>query len=413
MALDLSTLFTVTVFTSATAGCLLLASWLQHRGVTALAYWGIGFLTGSLATALIVNERSFGEFWSVTVGHVLLAAAYGVVWMGVREFNHRPTWWWAAMAGAIAWIVLAQIDVLYQSPYVRTATMAAIVVSYSTLAAIDFWHARHEGLMSRWPVIVLLILHSVMFLTRIPLAGLVPMPDELTALEIDWLKFLVFETILHAFCVAYLFGGMARERVVLWYKQASLTDPLTGVANRRSFMQQGDKFLQRGRFDNTPTAVLALDLDHFKQINDRYGHAVGDNVLVEFCRIVAATLRPTDLFGRVGGEEFACLLPNTSLENALTVAERLRAACAEYDFHTSAVVTVSIGLAMADTDDLVATLANADRALYRAKADGRNRVACAEPWPQSIGSLSIDGAPGIVPAASALAKRARRISAGL
>jgi diguanylate cyclase (GGDEF)-like protein len=319
------------------------------------------------------------------------------------------------MAGAIAWIVLAQVEVLYQSPYVRTALMAAIVVSYSTLAAIDFWHARHEGLLSRWPVIVLLILHSAMFLTRIPLAGLVPVPDELTALEIDWLKFLVFETILHAFCVAYLFGGMARERVVLWYKQASLTDPLTGVANRRSFMQQSDKFLQRGQFDGTPTAVLALDLDHFKQINDRYGHAVGDNVLVEFCRVVAATLRPTDLFGRVGGEEFACLLPNTSLENALTVAERLRAACAEYDFHTSAAVTVSIGLAMAHTDDLAATLANADRALYRAKASGRNRVACAEPWPPSVGSLSIDGAPGIVPAASALAerKRARRISAGL
>jgi hypothetical protein len=84
MSLDLSTLFVVTVFTSAVAGCLLLWSWLQNREVTALAYWGFGFVTGAGAVALIINEASIGEFWSVTIGHVLLALAYGLLWQGVR-----------------------------------------------------------------------------------------------------------------------------------------------------------------------------------------------------------------------------------------------------------------------------------------------------------------------------------------
>lgn len=386
MALDLSTLFVVTTFTSTTAGGLLLLSWTQHREVTALAYWGAGFLIAAPATALITHQSVVGEFWSVTIGHVLLAIAYGVVWHGVRIFNHRPASWWLSLAGAGVWIAATQIDAFYASLQARTALMAAIVISYSSLAAVDFWHARHEGLVSRWPVIVILVLHAIIFLTRIPLAGLVQMPDQITRLEIDWLTFLVLETILHAFCVAYLFGSMARERVVLWYKNASLTDPLTGIANRRAFMHQGEKLLDRARYDGTPIALLALDLDRFKEINDRYGHPVGDDVLIAFSRMVAAALRPTDLLGRLGGEEFACLLPDTSADNAVLVAERLRNACSQLTHRAggqSFATSVSIGLAMADGGDLAALLARADRALYRAKTNGRNRVEIADLWTEA------------------------------
>jgi UDP-N-acetylmuramyl pentapeptide phosphotransferase/UDP-N-acetylglucosamine-1-phosphate transferase len=94
MSLDVSTLLAVTIFTSAIAGCLLLPSWMQSREIAALAYWGAGFLLGALATALFTARGTIDDFWSIDVGHVVLAAAYGIVWRGVRVFNGRPAPAW-------------------------------------------------------------------------------------------------------------------------------------------------------------------------------------------------------------------------------------------------------------------------------------------------------------------------------
>ena len=109
-------------------------------------------------------------------------------------------------------------------------------------------------------------------------------------------------------------------------ERASLTDPLTGVTNRRGFFQMGERLLMRTRLANQPAALIMFDLDRFKTINDKFGHGTGDEVLVAFCRLATAQLRPNDLFGRIGGEEFASLLPNTTREDALWLAERVRAA---------------------------------------------------------------------------------------
>jgi diguanylate cyclase (GGDEF)-like protein len=98
---------------------------------------------------------------------------------------------------------------------------------------------------------------------------------------------------------------------------------LTGVANRRGFLQAGERLMVRIRFARRPAALLLFDLDHFKSINDKYGHHVGDAVISAFCQLVTSLLRPTDLFGRIGGEEFASLLPNIELQDALVLAERL------------------------------------------------------------------------------------------
>jgi diguanylate cyclase (GGDEF)-like protein len=117
---------------------------------------------------------------------------------------------------------------------------------------------------------------------------------------------------------------MARERMVLRYKNASLIDPLTGVGNRRAFFERGEQLLHRGAFDTRPTGLLLFDLDRFKQVNDTFGHHVGDQVLTTFCGTATAALRPDDLFGRLGGEEFATLLPYASLDEGLAVAERIR-----------------------------------------------------------------------------------------
>src|SRR5262249_13952502 len=152
-------------------------------------------------------------------------------------------------------------------------------------------------------------------------------------------------------CAAYLFGGLAKDRIAVLYRRASLIDPLTGVANRRNFSQVAERMIARARFTGRPIALLLFDLDHFKNINDTFGHHAGDAVLTEFCRLATSLLRPTDLFGRIGGEEFAGLLPDTGRQDALLLAERLRSAL-EATPHTvgrrTLAATVSVGVAISD-----------------------------------------------------------------
>jgi diguanylate cyclase (GGDEF)-like protein len=158
-----------------------------------------------------------------------------------------------------------------------------------------------------------------------------------------------------------------------------LVDPLTGIANRRAFLQDGEAQLKRQATDPRPTAVMLLDLDNFKSINDRFGHAIGDRVLEIFADVTSSCMRHVDIFGRLGGEEFAALLRDTTRERALAVAEQIRsdfAAATREVAGRPVVATVSIGIVISHDAvlDLSALLAQADHALYRAKDGGRNRV---------------------------------------
>ncbi|TWA69125.1 PAS domain S-box-containing protein/diguanylate cyclase (GGDEF)-like protein [Azospirillum brasilense] len=170
-------------------------------------------------------------------------------------------------------------------------------------------------------------------------------------------------------------------------RRLSITDPLTGVSNRRHFVEAAEQELARARRHGRPVTLLMLDLDHFKSINDTHGHAVGDEALRTFTAAGRALLRENDLLGRTGGEEFAILLPETDVAGARMVAERIRRRTAELAVPSgdqAVRFTVSIGVACcaAGTRDVDAMLSSADEALYRAKAAGRNRVVCAlEPTP--------------------------------
>jgi diguanylate cyclase (GGDEF)-like protein len=159
------------------------------------------------------------------------------------------------------------------------------------------------------------------------------------------------------------------------------TDPLTGAINRRRFIELLEGDARRPAGKPAPLAVLMLDLDYFKKINDRFGHATGDEALRHFTAIATRELRDRDHFARLGGEEFAALLPATRLDAALLVAERIRAATADADFRdetgTPVPLSVSIGVTELAPDDErpLAVLNRADKALYLTKASGRNCVA--------------------------------------
>lgn len=170
-----------------------------------------------------------------------------------------------------------------------------------------------------------------------------------------------------------------RRRMEEDLRRMATTDALTGATNRGHFIKKGNDELKRSRRYKRPMTALMLDLDNFKNINDTYGHHAGDEVLKAMVKLCQSTLRETDIFGRLGGEEFAAVLPETPSEGAADVAERLRVKIQEHPVLTGEhkiSFTTSIGIsALADSDnDLSDILKRADRNLYLAKQKGRNRV---------------------------------------
>src|SRR5215207_1114040 len=176
--------------------------------------------------------------------------------------------------------------------------------------------------------------------------------------------------------------GVSLERARLFQEVQSLalTDPLTGLQNRRSLFELGRVEFARMQRMKRSFCCMMLDLDHFKKINDEYGHLIGDHVLQEFARRCKNLVREVDLVGRYGGEELIILLPETDIPTSMQVAERLCTSIASEPikiFNKEISVTVSIGVATQDenTTDLETLIARADQAMYIAKHKGRNRVA--------------------------------------
>ena len=363
------------VFTPAVAGCLLLVSWLQHRRQPALGVWAVGFFTASIAAALIIVARGeIPSFLSIVVGNAILAVAYGIV-VGARTFERKRISVPLALVGLLIWLAACSFSPIYSRPEARASVMAAIGICYTLLAVVELWRGRGDGAW-RWPIIVVLLAHAASIPIHIPVAVAWKHPDPI---DLDFLTFMIFEAAFVSICGAYLFGGLVNERISMNFRQASLTDPLTGVTNRRGFFEIGERHLERARLGNEPIAIVMFDLDRFKTINDQFGHAIGDEVLIAFCRLASAQLRPKDLFARIGGEEFVTLLPNTTTQDALRLAERVRSAIegASHTVEDPLVrMTVSVGVASPTegTTALDVLVSAADNALYRAKTAGRNRV---------------------------------------
>jgi diguanylate cyclase (GGDEF)-like protein len=199
----------------------------------------------------------------------------------------------------------------------------------------------------------------------------------LTSLTLLMLIILMLEAL---FLYRPLFDRLARAHSELI--EAGRTDPLTGCLNRRAFTQEAHGALARARELNQPLAVLMLDIDRFKNVNDRHGHAIGDRVINSVVGTLIDTTRKTDVLCRMGGEEFAIMLPSEAMHSAAEIAERIRNAVSERSIPLTEEgesflnVTISIGIAMLEPTDasLFDVLGRADKALYRAKASGRNRV---------------------------------------
>jgi diguanylate cyclase (GGDEF)-like protein len=388
MSLEVHTLFLLTIDVEAILGLLLLLVWVQNTRVHAVVWWAGAHLLRSLSVMLYGLYGSVPDLISIDLANVILFSSFGVTWNGARVFNGRAPLPGSLIAGAAVWLLACQWPGFDAGSEIRGQLSAAIIAAYAWLTAYEFWRGRSEPLVSRWPGIFLFFTHGALFLLRTPLSALLRGREIEQALTSAWLNVLSLEALLMTIATAFILLAMSKERTELRHKEAAMIDPLTGLLNRRALLQDAELLLQRQVARDRPVAVLLIDLDHFKSINDRFGHSIGDKVLQVFAKTTHASVRDTDLVGRLGGEEFTVILADASSDNAFLVADRIRAA-----FQTNAAAverhvlhaTASIGVAvMVDpAQDLARLLAQADRALYRAKSRGRNRVELADfeaPW---------------------------------
>ena len=379
MSFEVSTLFILTIDVEAILGLLLLLVWVQNTRVQAVAWWASAHLMRASSVMLYGLYGSVPDLVSIDLPNVILFSSFGVTWNGARVFNGRDALPGSLIAGAAVWLLASQWGSMEAGAEFRGQLSAMIIAAYTWLTAYEFWRGRNEPLVSRWPAIALFITHGAMFLLRTPLNALVHGQESDTVLASAWLSVLSLESFLMTIATAFILLAMSKERTELRHKTAAMTDPLTGLLNRRAFLQDAEALLQQQIQRDRPIGVLLVDLDHFKSINDRFGHAVGDKVLQIFARTTRMNLRQTDLVGRLGGEEFTVVLADASVDNAYLVADRLRKA-----FAASAAVidgqplhaTASVGVAVIvdPSQDLAHLITLADQALYLAKARGRNRV---------------------------------------
>src|ERR1700689_2347625 len=280
MNLDVNTLFLVTIYVEAILGLLLLFAWVQNTSIYAVAWWGFADLLRAGSVALFGMYGSVSDLVSIDLANALLFTAFALTWTGARVFDHRRPLPILLFGGAALWLVLCRIPAVAPVWDIRVLLSSGIITTYTWATAYEFWRGRSEPLVSRWPAIFMLFAHGSLYLLRTPFGAMLPwLPTGSEVFQSVWMTVLSFEALLFTIAIAFILLAMAKERTEHRHKTASLIDPLTGIANRRSFLQAGEALLKRQVSDPRATAVMLLDLDNFKSTNDRFGHAVGDRVL--------------------------------------------------------------------------------------------------------------------------------------
>ncbi len=376
--LDTPTLLFVAVCIAGLLGLFLIFAWLQERDTRALAWWGAAYLLGASSLALWNAPQPLLPVPPAIAGGLMFIAC-GMVWNGIRLFHGRRALVLPTFAGAAAWVLLSQADSFANSETARATAGAIIIALYTFSIAFELWRERRRSLRSRFAGIVVPLLHEAIFLS--PVLMKVALPENLSR---GWLDVLALEIMIYAIGTAFLVLIMVKDHQVRVQRTAASTDPLTGLLNRRAFLESSQALVAQQRKAGGQITLMMVDLDRFKSINDRFGHAMGDEALRVFAISIRNSMRLDDVIGRLGGEEFATIVA-AGAEDSARIAERVRAGfeAAGVEIGGEALgATVSIGIATAraDADSVERLLARADSALYLAKSGGRNRVEIAAPW---------------------------------
>lgn len=368
---------TAIVLISAMSALMALVLWALKRSyppsIQGLGRWAQALLTIVVGGVLAASRGQLPDVLTTAVPNFLLSwGVYGLYAGTQRFYGVRPaTGRWLAI---IAAVVLGTMWFTWGDPS-YPARLRLITALMATMFAVHAWFIVRQGMgsFSRRLTVGVLAYIAVIQLVRIATTFFLPTGDSILNTAPQHALFIAsFSVSILLFSVGAVL--MAGDRLRAELELLATRDSLTNTLTRRYMDEACAIELERAHRTGQPLALLMMDLDHFKSINDTHGHQAGDRVLVDFAAKVHGLLRKKDLLGRFGGEEFALLLPNTPLEAALQVAERIRVACVPADKEVGCTVSIGVTLSLPQNDSLDALLSRADTALYRAKKTGRNRV---------------------------------------
>jgi diguanylate cyclase (GGDEF)-like protein len=379
MQLDMMTMAAVAITVTAVLGLVLAFNWARQGGSAFVGLWGLAMLLLSVAIVVANIASRNGLTGVLIVAQAAVVLATAIKWHACRQFAHRHASLLYTLAGPIGLLLVANSGYV-ETFNARLMLVCTLIAAYNFAAAIELSYANGEQLPSRWSAVGLLILTGVSFLSWLPLIATEPIPEIGTVFFSSWFPVVILATVLLRVALAFVVLSMAKERQEQEQRIDALTDSLTGLPNRRALFEAADAVGQRRILGGTPVSVLIFDLDHFKDTNDSYGHDLGDNVLKVFAKTVDMHLNVTSIVGRLGGEEFAAILPGANAATAVEAAETVRRAFARSAAFVNGLAvgaTVSVGVASEiDVDtELSSLFRRADAALYVAKRAGRNQVA--------------------------------------
>nr|WP_246698127.1 GGDEF domain-containing protein [Rhizobium sp. BK275] len=355
-----------------TLALVLFVAWRHNRKSGAYLYWGLGFLFSGIGFALAAARGEIPNLLSIEIGNAVALLGQSAWVAGFLALDRRKMEWWSLLPPAIwlAGVFLPWINedysnrvILYNLSSATGATALAMAV-----AAGDIHRER-----TRIKLMAIFVLQAFLcFGVALAMALVLPSDGEAT-------NFGGAAAMATAFLLIIAFALTCRlimERSERHLRFLTLTDSLTGVLNRRGLLGHFDKIQEKAHDEQHQVGVILFDLDHFKRVNDRFGHQSGDAVLTAFARLARQYI-PNNVFGRMGGEEFAAFVTVRDQTEAEALAESIRAELCRLPINTGEALipaTVSVGIALssaieANIDRMVSA---ADRALYSAKAAGRN-----------------------------------------
>lgn len=371
--IDNATLMVAIAFSGSALMVTLLISWLGARRDSYLISWAGGMAFIVVALALLGLRSGAYDLLTQVGTFTLLITGMALIYLGAVQFRSGSTSW---ALPAVLWttaIVATNIPFVLGLSGVGTVMLNLSCAVFMALSAYQYWAGRAEAPLHLMANAGLYGVTSISFLAC---AALLILDGELvlTAPPSNWAEqFNSIMAIVGLTGVGALSLTLNQFRATKRHQQDAMTDSLTGLLNRRALFDGfGDTDLPAG------TAVLMFDIDHFKQINDRQGHAAGDAVIQQFGVIAGLGMRQGDTLARIGGEEFCAILPAVPIEHAKAIAERIRADFEATPARIGAEIipaTVSVGVATSGHGEgFSSVLSRADAALYKAKGHGRNRV---------------------------------------
>jgi diguanylate cyclase (GGDEF)-like protein len=381
VGLDAGTLITALVVVCSVLAGLLALTWLQNRSVRAFGIWTVCFFLCAIAAAIVGMRDWLPGLLAFDIANVFRLLAFGMAWQAARYFTDGRSNWPLALAPTALWIVAWATILADGDLRQRILITTPLIAAYALSMAGELWRASAPG---RFGVMrlaaALAAIHGIAFAARFFIA--LRMPESVVSAELGLAAPLhpinILEALAAGVAFAFLLLSITKEAIGEQHREAALLDPLTGVGNRRGFTDEVGRMLSRAERSGAWTALILLDLDRFKAINDSWGHPTGDHLLRVLTETTRRVLRPGDVIGRLGGDEFAIALADSRIDQALVLAERIRRAVAAMRIERvggEIRFTVSVGVAsLREAPSLDLLFGEADAALYRAKARGGNRV---------------------------------------